>query len=80
MEKNLGLWIFNILTLPTVKIQGRQLMGNVIITMTKRILLIDDEPDITYTLEKVLEDNGLKVDSFNDPILAVNNYKPIFMI
>ena len=49
-------------------------MGNVIITMTKRIFLIDDEPDVTYTLEKVLEDNGFKVEAFTDPILALNYY------
>jgi CheY-like chemotaxis protein len=52
-------------------------MENVIITMTK-VFLIDDEPDITYTLEKVLEDNGFKVESFTDPIVALNNYKVNF--
>ena len=46
--------------------------------MTKKILLIDDEPDITYTLEKVLEDNGFKVESFTDPIVALDNYKANF--
>ena len=46
--------------------------------MTKNILLIDDEPDVTYTIKKILEDNGLKVDSFNDPILALNYYKVNF--
>ena len=46
--------------------------------MTKKILLIDDEPDVTYTIKKILEDNGLKVDSFNDPILALNYYKVNF--
>ena len=46
--------------------------------MTTRIFLIDDEPDITYTLEKVLEDNGFQVESFNDPILALNDYKANF--
>ena len=40
--------------------------------MTKTILLIDDEPDVTYTIKTILEDNGFKVDSFNDPILAFN--------
>ena len=50
-------------------------MGNVIITMTKKILLIDDEPDLTYTIKKILEDNEFEVDTFNDPILALNNYK-----
>src|SRR5687767_15756667 len=53
-------------------------MGNVIITMTKKVFLIDDEPDITYTLEKVLQDNEFEVDTFNDPILALDNYKVNF--
>ena len=53
-------------------------MRNVIITMTKKILVIDDEPDLTYTLEKVLEDNGFAVDTFNDPILVLNYYKVNF--
>jgi len=46
--------------------------------MTKTILLIDDEPDVTYTIKTILEDNGFKVDSFNDPILAFNYYKVNF--
>ena len=53
-------------------------MENVIITMTKKIFLVDDEPDITYTLEKVLEDNGFHVESINDPLLALDNYKDNF--
>ena len=36
--------------------------------MTKKILLIDDEPDITFTVKNVLEDSGFKVDCFNHPI------------
>jgi DNA-binding response OmpR family regulator len=46
--------------------------------MTKKILLVDDEPDITYTIQKILEDHGFKVDIFNDPILVLNNYKAYF--
>ena len=46
--------------------------------MTKKILLVDDEPDVTYTIKKIVEDNGYKVDSFNDPILALNSYKSNF--
>jgi DNA-binding response OmpR family regulator len=42
----------------------------------KRILLEDDEPDVTYTLEIVLEDNGFMVDSYTDPTLALSNFKP----
>ena len=44
--------------------------------MTKNsILLIDDEPDITFTIKNILEDNGFKVDSFTDPISALDNYQ-----
>jgi DNA-binding response OmpR family regulator len=46
--------------------------------MTKKILIIDDEPDITYTIKNILEDNGFAADTFNDPILALNNYKVNF--
>ena len=46
--------------------------------MTKRILLVDDEPDIIFTIKKILEENEFKVDSFYDPILTLNNYKVNF--
>ena len=46
--------------------------------MTKKILLVDDEPDVTYTIKKIVEDNEFKADSFNDPILALNYYKVDF--
>jgi hypothetical protein len=36
-----------------------------------RILLVDDEPDITFTFTDVLEEEGFKVDSFNDPHTAL---------
>jgi DNA-binding response OmpR family regulator len=42
----------------------------------KRILLVDDEPDVTYTLEIVLEINGFMVDSYTDPTVALSNFKP----
>jgi DNA-binding response OmpR family regulator len=42
----------------------------------KRILLVDDEPDITYWAENVLEDNGFVVDSYTNPTLALSNFKP----
>ena len=46
--------------------------------MTKNILLVDDEPDVTFTIKNILEDNEFQVDSFNDSILALNNYKVNF--
>jgi PleD family two-component response regulator len=49
-----------------------QIKKNNTITMTKKILLVDDEPDVTYTIKNILEDNGFAVDTFNDPILALS--------
>ena len=47
-------------------------------TTIKKIFLVDNEIDITYALENALENYGFKVHSFNDPILALNNYKANF--
>jgi two-component system alkaline phosphatase synthesis response regulator PhoP len=42
-----------------------------------RILVVDDEPDITLTLEAGLETIGLfDVDTFNDPESAMKSFKP----
>ena len=43
--------------------------------MNKRVLLVDDEPDLNLTLKLTLEENGFKVDSFTDPLLALQNFK-----
>jgi DNA-binding response OmpR family regulator len=40
----------------------------------KRILLVDDEYDISLTIKIVLEENGFKVDSFNDASQALQNF------
>ena len=39
-----------------------------------RILLVDDEHDITFSLRIGLENNGFVVDTFNDPLLALQNF------
>jgi CheY-like chemotaxis protein len=42
----------------------------------KRILIVDDEPDITFTLRTILEENGFKeVDVFNEPLLTLHDFK-----
>jgi DNA-binding response OmpR family regulator len=38
-------------------------------------LLVDDEQDIAFALSIGLEDNGFVVDSFNDPLLALQSFK-----
>jgi CheY-like chemotaxis protein len=41
----------------------------------KKILIVDDEPDITLTLGKGLEQGGYDVHVFNDPLVALSNLK-----
>jgi len=38
--------------------------------------VVDDETDVNYTFETVLEENGFVVDSFDNPVLALNNFTP----
>jgi two-component system, OmpR family, response regulator ChvI len=43
---------------------------------TKKILIVDDEADITFTLKEGIEKSGsFSVDTFNDPQLALSNFK-----
>ena len=39
-------------------------------------MVVDDEPDITFTLQAGLEDCGLDVDAFTDPEMVLSTYKP----
>jgi DNA-binding response OmpR family regulator len=41
----------------------------------KRILAVDDEPDLTKLCSLALEYHGFKVDTFNDPQEALLSYK-----
>jgi two-component system, OmpR family, response regulator ChvI len=41
----------------------------------EKILVVDDEPDITFSLKKVLEENRFaSVDTFNDPADVISKY------
>jgi DNA-binding response OmpR family regulator len=43
----------------------------------RRILVVDDQPDITITLKIGLEeDGGFDVDAFTDPEQALSSFKP----
>ena len=44
----------------------------------RRILVVDNEPDITLTLQVGLEEGGFDVDAFTDPDLALKSFKPSF--
>jgi DNA-binding response OmpR family regulator len=53
---------------------------------TKQILIVDDDPDITYTFKKAFEEanriGGNKisfhVNTYNDPLVALSEFKPDF--
>jgi DNA-binding response OmpR family regulator len=53
---------------------------------TKRILIVDDDPDITYTFKKAFEEanriggnkTSFHVNVYNDPLLALSEFKPDF--
>jgi DNA-binding response OmpR family regulator len=40
----------------------------------KRVLVVDDEYDVSLTIKVVLEENDFKVDSFNDVSEALENF------
>jgi len=43
-----------------------------------RILIVDDDPDITLSFSIGLEDGGFEVFTYNDPLDALANFKPSF--
>jgi DNA-binding response OmpR family regulator len=45
---------------------------------TKRILLVDDEPDICLIYQMVLEDAGYQCSPYTDPVQALQEFKPCF--
>ena len=46
------------------------------VSQKKRILVVDDEVDITTVSKLGLEKANLVVDAYNDPMLALSEYKP----
>ncbi|MGB6672208.1 MAG: response regulator [Candidatus Nitrosopolaris sp.] len=41
----------------------------------KKILLVEDEQDLSVVFNMVLEDGGYEVDCFTEPVLALKNFK-----
>jgi DNA-binding response OmpR family regulator len=41
----------------------------------KKILIVDNEQDINLSLEILLEENGFEVDTFDDPVIALEYFK-----
>ena len=40
-----------------------------------KVLLVDDEDDITLSFKRILEFNGFEVDAYNDSTLALTEFK-----
>ncbi|MGC2570924.1 MAG: response regulator [Candidatus Nitrosopolaris sp.] len=54
---------------------ARKRAGGVKQKNNPKILLVDDEQDITTVFTLGLEDNGFEVDAFNDPLHALSGFK-----
>src|SRR5580692_4082199 len=42
---------------------------------TKRVLIIDDNPEVTDAIKLGIERRGMRITAFNDPVEAVRNFK-----
>jgi two-component system, OmpR family, response regulator ChvI len=45
-------------------------------TAANKLMAVDDEADITFTLKMMLKQSGFSLDVFNDPTTALFNFKP----
>jgi DNA-binding NtrC family response regulator len=61
----------NISTTTTTNSNNSSLKNN-----KKRILIVDDEPDVISVFKMVLEMNGFEVDAYDNPLSALDNFKP----
>jgi CheY-like chemotaxis protein len=48
------------------------------ISFSKRILIVDDDPDMTSIFSIGLQDEGFEAYTYNDPLEALSNFKPYF--
>jgi DNA-binding response OmpR family regulator len=46
--------------------------------LSKIILIVDDDPDVASIFSMGLEDEGFEVYTYNDPLIALSNFKPSF--
>jgi CheY-like chemotaxis protein len=60
------------------KQQHERLLRDQTAVNRKRVLLVDDEPDICMVYQMVLEDAGYQCSSYTDPVQALREFKPYF--
>ncbi|HYT03001.1 MAG TPA: hybrid sensor histidine kinase/response regulator, partial [Candidatus Acidoferrum sp.] len=67
------------MTINTTTTAGATMVNDIeerIKTKMKRIFLVDDDYDHTITFKVGLEHAGFEVDAYNDPSIALSNFKP----
>jgi DNA-binding response OmpR family regulator len=47
-------------------------------TLSKTVLIIDDDPDVTTVFGLGLQDEGFDVHTYNDPLEALSQFRPNF--
>jgi two-component system, OmpR family, response regulator ChvI len=62
--------------LQTRKQQHERLLRDQTAISRKRVLLVDDEPDICMIYQMVLEDAGYECISYTDPVKALQEFRP----
>jgi two-component system, OmpR family, response regulator ChvI len=50
--------------------------GHLFYERLKKILVVDDDPNITFTFKVILEKKGFQVDTYNDPSKAASDFQP----
>lgn len=48
--------------------------------MVKRILIVDDESDVCFALEKILREDAFVVDSYEHLLVALDKFKLNYLI
>jgi CheY-like chemotaxis protein len=66
------------LNLQARKQQYERLLRDQTAISGKRVLVVDDEPDICMVCQMVLEDAGYECISYTDPVQALREFKPHF--
>ena len=46
--------------------------------LSKVVLIVDDDPDMTSVFGLGLQDEGFEVYTFNDPLVALSQFRPNF--
>ena len=60
------------------KQQLRESIGMESVRSGNKILLVDNEADVTITFKAILQDAGFIVNTYEDPLIALSNFIPRF--